>query len=126
MRLHTDDYIDSEEVLRCTVECLMEMYGWNQTEFAARLGKDQSWVSRHLSREAPPRGARFQFRDLDLVAAVFGVSPAELLAQRHGKWDRRSGRDRRGGTDRRNAVQAIAPFHPKGMPLQNTEDEGAA
>ena len=93
---------DSEERLRCAVEYLMDLRGWNQTELARRIGKDQSWVSRHLSREPPPRGARFQFRDLDLVARVFGLSPAELLLPGYGKWDRRRASERRSGTDRRH------------------------
>lgn len=125
-RMKTDAaVIDSEERLRCSVEALMDLYGWNQTEFARRLGKDQSWVSRHLSREPPPRGARFQFRDLDLIASVFGLSPAELLEQRHGKWDRRTRGERRDGSDRRKRT-LIAPFHPTGIPLQNPDDEEVA
>lgn len=96
----------------------MELYGWNQTELANRLGKDQSWVSRHLSREPPPKGARFQFRDLDLLAAVFRLSPAELLALRFGKCDRRSSGERRSDTDRRRA----RPFPHTGMPQRITTE----
>lgn len=109
------DTADSEERLRCNIEHLMEMFGWNQTELAIRVGKDQSWVSRHLSRKPPPSGARFQFSDLDALAAVFGLSPAELLAHRYGKWDRRIGDERRQRADRR---QARSPFQQREYPRQ--------
>lgn len=112
---------DSEACLRQNIQELLKFYGWNQTEFAARLGKDQSWVSRHLSAKPPPKGARFQFEDLDLVAAVFGLSPAELLAMRRGKWDRRTGKDRRCGYDRRGR----RPFKPAGMLMSESSEPDA-
>lgn len=106
--MSTPDGTDSEERLRCNIEELMRLFGWNQTELAIRLQKDQSWVSRHLNRDPPPRGARFQFRDIDRIAAIFGLSPAELLQPRYGKWDRRHADERRSGADRRHARRPTA------------------
>lgn len=72
-----------------------------QAGLAAMLGKSQSWVSKRLSGKAQPNGARLQVRDLDLIAAVFGLSPADLLCAGYGKRDRRSGQDRRCRPERR-------------------------
>lgn len=119
------DREDSEAVLRQNIQALMDLYRWNQAELAARIGKDQSWVSRHLSGAPPPRGARFQFRDLDLIAHAFGLSPADLLRQTDGNWDRRNGRERRSGRDRRRG-DAQTPFHPREYPRGTNDSEDAA
>lgn len=111
---------DSEACLRNNIAALMKFYRWDQTELAMRLGKDQSWVSRHLSAKPPPKGARFQFRDLDLIAGVFGLSPAELLAMKHGNFDRRATGERRSGADRRRDK----PPPRMGRPLRRSDDDG--
>jgi transcriptional regulator with XRE-family HTH domain len=88
------DSIDT--LLRDNIRALMRLHRWNQTDFAERLRRSQGWVSKHLNGQL-----RFQVCDLDGLSTVFGLSPAELLRERYGKWDRRSGLDRRSGTERR-------------------------
>lgn len=105
----SDSDISSEEQLRRNIEELLAFYGWNQTQFAERLGVDQAWVSRHLSRKPPPHGARFQFWDLDKIATLFGLSPAELLQPKFGRWDRRHTGERRSGQDRRRQSRPDSP-----------------
>lgn len=96
------DRLSAEEWLRRNVVELMEFYRMKQATLAERIGRSQSWLSRRLSGK-PWRsgGSRFQFQDLDKLAAAFDVSPAELLQPKHGDWNRRSGHERRSGTDRR-------------------------
>lgn len=110
----TDD-IDTEERLRLNLVELLIFRRMKQNELAERLGKSQAWVSKRLTGKASGKGSRFQFSDLDALAAVFGLSPAELLQPRYGKWDRRSGRERREGADRRQARPIPFPQreHPR-------------
>lgn len=99
----TDD-IGAEERLRQNVLELLAFWRMKQTDLAARLGRSQSWVSKRLTGKVTGKtGSRFQLSDLDALAAVFGLSPSELLGHRYGKWDRRSGLERRQRADRRQA-----------------------
>ena len=92
----------AEDQLRRNLLELMEFRRMTQAELADRMGKSQSWVSRRLSgRDWSEGGSRFQFEDLDVLANIFGLSPAELLLPGYGKWDRRRAGERRCGTDRR-------------------------
>lgn len=104
--------VPAEEQLRRNVRELMKTWKWNQVTLARKIGRSQSWLSRRLKApsemtdddkddEKNDHGTRFQFSDLDALAAVFRLSPAELLQPKYGKWDRRSGRERRSGLDRR-------------------------
>jgi transcriptional regulator with XRE-family HTH domain len=115
----------AEDQLRRNLLELMEFRRMKQAQLAELLGKSQSWVSRRLSGKSwDAGGSRFQFEDLDALARIFGLSPAELLEPGYGSWDRRAGDERRSGTDRRR--RARPPFLPKGRPLPNPEDEGVA
>ena len=94
--------VSAEEWLRRNVLDLMEFYRMKQATLAERIGRSQSWLSRRLSGKSWDQGgSRFQFEDLDALAAVFGLSPAELLEPKYGEWNRRTGHERRSGTDRR-------------------------
>lgn len=100
----------AEEQLRQNIKELMRIWGMNQTELAEKLGKTQSWVSRRLNEGGRANGGtRFQFNDLDDLACVFGLSPAELLRPGYGKWDRRGAHDRRTGHDRRGPSRGARP-----------------
>ena len=102
----------AEEWLRRNVLELMQFYRMNQTELAEKIGRGQSWLSRRLSGKPwDEGGSRFQFEDLDRLAAVFHLSPAELLQPKYGKWDRRSSTERRSHTDRRRN-RTVAPEPP--------------
>src|SRR5437870_2179038 len=82
-----------ETQLRLKVLKLMKMWSLNQAQLAAKLGKDQPWLSRRLSEKG--HKTRFQLGDIDALCAVFRLSPSELLRQGYGQWDRRSGHERR-------------------------------
>src|SRR5688572_16261056 len=102
----------AEEWLRRNVVELMRFYRMRQATLAEKIGRSQSWLSRRLSGKPWDQGgSRFQFEDLDKLADVFGVSPAELLQPKYGEWDRRTGHERRSGTDRRR--RAHSPFLSK-------------
>jgi transcriptional regulator with XRE-family HTH domain len=93
-----------------TIKALMEWRRMTQAELAEQLNRSQPWVSKRLTGTTP-----FQIEDLDLFADAFGLSPAELLQEGHGKLDRRAGGDRRSGADRRHA----RPFPHTRMPYQH-------
>jgi transcriptional regulator with XRE-family HTH domain len=117
------DCAPAEHRLRTNVLELMEFRRMTQAELAELLGKSQPWLSKRLSGKPwSEGGSRFQIEDLDALANVFGLSPAQLLEPGHGKWDRRSGRDRRSGFDRRRSVRS--PFSPRDHP--NTDNEHVA
>jgi transcriptional regulator with XRE-family HTH domain len=96
------------ELLRRNVLELMRSRGLNQTALATKLGHSQPWLSRRLSGKGG-HGGRFQFEDVDRLANVFGLSPAQLLCAGQGQWDRRRGSDRRRGEDRRVNRPIIPP-----------------
>jgi transcriptional regulator with XRE-family HTH domain len=125
LRLHMSDEHgqdgSAEEWLRRNVIELMAFYRMKQTVLAERMGRSQSWLSRRLSgRPWDEGGSRFQFEDLDRLATVFGLSPAELLQPKYGQWDRRRAGERRCGTDRRQtarrAPEALAADDPTPPP----------
>jgi transcriptional regulator with XRE-family HTH domain len=95
------------ELLRRNVLELMRSRGLNQTALATKLGHSQPWLSRRLSGKGG-HGGRFQFEDVDRLANVFGLSPAQLLCAGQGEWDRRK-QDRRSGEERR----AMPPIIPR-------------
>ena len=105
--------------VRANVMEAMNARKWTQAELADRLGRSQPWLSKRLTGTTP-----FKIEDLDTIAAVFELSPAELLGHGYGKWDRRSGRERRSGFDRRGAVRPRSPFLQRERPRE--DDEGAA
>jgi transcriptional regulator with XRE-family HTH domain len=94
--------LPAEQLLRENLEQIRAFRRMSQAALADRLGKSQSWVSKRLAGKLNGKGSRFQFEDLDRLAAIFGLSPAELLQPGYGKRDRRTGRDRRSGFDRRS------------------------
>jgi transcriptional regulator with XRE-family HTH domain len=113
----------AEHQLRKNLVELMEFRRMTQADLAELLGKSQSWVSRRLSGKAwEEGGSRFQFEDLDTLARIFGLSPAELLHPGYGKWDRRTGHERRAGPDRRR----VRPFRQQGISKTGSDEEGAA
>ena len=116
LRSGMDDGQESaEQRLRKNLLELMESRRMTQAELAERLGKGQPWLSKRLSGKPwNEGGSRFQLEDLDAIAHIFGLSPAQLLEPGHGKWDRRSGTERRGGIDRRRPARA--PFLPREYP----------
>lgn len=96
----------AEHQLRLNLIELMEFRRMTQAELAERLGKGQPWLSKRLSGKPwNEGGSRFQLEDLDALADVFGLSPAQLLEPGVGKWDRRCGRDRRTGGERRRTTR---------------------
>jgi len=113
---HDAPGVGTEERLRLNILELLAFRRMKQTEFAERLGRSQSWVSKRLAGKASGKGSRFQLSDLDTLGAVFGLSPAELLEPRYGKWERRSGTDRRQHGERRRAVQKGQVHPPPSQP----------
>jgi transcriptional regulator with XRE-family HTH domain len=127
LRLGMDDGARecAEDRLRKNLLELMEFRGMTQAELAERLGRSQPWLSKRLSGKPwTDGGSRFQLQDLDALAHIFGLSPAQLLEPGYGKWDRRSGEDRRSGYDRRR--RAASPFGQREYPQRNRDREGAA
>lgn len=92
--------VPAEEQLRRNVAELMKYRRMKQGEVAERLGRPQPWLSRRMSADRD-KGTRFQVCDLDALADIFGVSPAQLLCAGNGQWDRRKNGERRCGQDRR-------------------------
>lgn len=86
----------ANEWARANVKEAMELRGWNQAKLAQRIRQSQPWLSKRLTGVT-----EFQLGDLDLIAPVFGMSPAELLQPGYGQWDRRRGQGRRQIPDRR-------------------------
>ena len=102
--------VGAEQLLRRKVLALLKQRGWSQTHFIERLReighkRSQAWASRKLTGVQ-----RFSVGDLDLLAAVFGVTVPELFFDTYGQWDRRSKSDRRKG-ERRQSRQTI--YDPK-------------
>ena len=105
-----EESLSAEEWLRRNVLELMRFYRMKQATLAEKIGRSQSWLSRRLSGKPwDEGGSRFQFEDLDVLAAVFGLSPAELLEPNYGDWNRRTGHERRSGTDRRRRPRSPPP-----------------
>lgn len=102
--------VPSEEIVRRNVLELMRWRRMNQVTLAERLGKSQPWLSRRLS--TTDKSTRFQFGDLDAIADVFGVSPAQLMCAGIGEWERRKG-ERRSGEDRRRMQQVRFGTEPE-------------
>ena len=75
-----------------------------QAELAECLGKSQPWLSKRLTGVTP-----FHMDDLDGIGRVFGLSPAQLLQQGYGVFDRRRGTERRSGSDRRQLGERFGP-----------------
>ena len=103
----------AEELLRRKVLALLEARRWSQTDFVAFLAqrgfkRSQAWASRKLTGVQA-----FRVRELDMLAAVFGVTVPELFFDEYGQWDRRSKVDRR-KAERRNLRQTI--YDPKVEP----------
>lgn len=97
-----------EEQLRVNVLDIMEFRRIKQADLAERLGRSQAWVSKRLKGKQPDgKGSRFQLQDLDALADIFGLSPAELLAPTQQGWDQRTGVDRRAGYERRRVVRVM-------------------
>jgi transcriptional regulator with XRE-family HTH domain len=98
----------------------MEVRRWTQAQLADRLKVSQPWLSKRLTGTTP-----FQIEDLDAIAAVFGLSPSDLLCAGYGKWDRRVREDRRSGADRRQKRPRTAhpPPSPVPWPLTTTDEE---
>lgn len=94
-------HLTANDQLRANVRALMDIRNWTQAEFAERLQRSQPWLSKRLTGTTP-----FQIEDLDLMAHVFGLSPAEMLCIGYGKWDRRQTPDRRMAPDRRQGAFA--------------------
>ena len=91
----------ANEWVRANVREAMELRRWSQSELAARLDRSQPWLSKRLTGIT-----EFQLSDLDAIAAVFGLSPSELLQPGYGKWDRRVG-ERRQRQDRRRTRSGL-------------------
>lgn len=118
------DECSAEERLRRNLIEILDFRRMRQADLAARLGKSQSWVSKRLAGKQSGRGSRFQLSDLDALAVIFGLSPAQLLQPAYGKWDRRSGQDRRSGYERR---QRVSPFQEREHPNNHRANKvGAA
>ena len=113
------------------IRALLTRRGIDDKALAMWCGHKPAWLSKIMSGE---RGMGLS--DMDKVADFFGLTVSQLL--QHGispLTERRRG-TRRSGTERRAVERRVStegrlhaetpPFHPKGMPLQNTEDEGAA
>ena len=113
----------AEEWLRRNVLELMQFYRMRQADLAEKIGRSQSWLSRRLSGKPwDEGGSRFQFEDLDRLAMVFGLSPAELLQPKYGKWDRRCAPERRSHTDRRQNRTAAPETHTAAQPVTAGEN----
>ena len=98
--------LPADELVRRNIKALMEWRDWTQAEFAARLRKNQPWLSKRLTGKTP-----FSLEDMDRIAAVFLIPPAALLHPGGiGGFERRSGKDRRSGKERRR--MAVVPAVP--------------
>lgn len=86
---------EAVEQLRINIRELMAWRKLTQGDLAALLDKDQPWLSRRMSGKT-----QFLVEDLDRFAAVFRLTPHELLRPGFGKWERRRG-ERRLLRDRR-------------------------
>jgi transcriptional regulator with XRE-family HTH domain len=106
--------VDANTQVITNVDALRRQRGWTQGQLAERLGKDQPWVSRRLHQG--PHQIQWSLDDLDLLAAVFGFTPQQLLQPGHGDLDRRSGQDRRAGVERRQLGQRFGPLPPRSTP----------
>lgn len=98
----------TNERIQRNIRELMRWRRMTQADLADALGESQPWLSKRLTGTTP-----FQLCDVDAIAAVFELSPAELLREGYGKWDRRAGGDRRTGLERR-----------QGRPIRASHDEG--
>lgn len=97
----------SAQKFRARLRSLMHGKRWNQSETARRLKVirkvwDQPRLNRVLSGDQPPT-----LDDLDDLARVFVIRPAELLVDEFGQVDRRAGGDRRSGVERRQKQELV-------------------
>jgi transcriptional regulator with XRE-family HTH domain len=97
LSVNDTDAASANDQVRLSVEALMELHRMTQVELAEQLGQSQPWLSKRLTGVTP-----FHLCDLDAIAGVFGLSPAQLLQSGHGHLDRRrAAQQRRSGLDRR-------------------------
>lgn len=82
---HEHAPLSVNDQLRENVRVLMDARRLTQAQLAERLGQSQPWLSKRLTGTTP-----FHIEDLDALAHVFALSPAELLQPGYGKWDRRT------------------------------------
>lgn len=102
MTLGKDSGLPANDQLRINVRELMDLRNWSQADLAERLKRSQPWLSKRLTGTTP-----FHMKDVDEIAHVFGLAPAELLCVGFGKWDRRHQPERRSGVDRRQRAFSV-------------------
>lgn len=110
--LEGEEETPTEALLRENIEHLLTQRRIERKDFAKQLGRGVSWLSKRLSGKPSPLGSRFQFSDLDAMARIFELSPADLLQPGLGKWDRRTGKERRSGWERRRQQFVGLPAKP--------------
>ena len=113
------------------IRALLTRRNIDDKALAMWCGHKPAWLSKIMGGE---RGMGLS--DMDKVADFFGLTVSQLL--QHGisplterrRGDRRAGADRRAEDRRRNTEGRLhaetPPFHPKGAPLQSTDDENVA
>jgi transcriptional regulator with XRE-family HTH domain len=97
----------SAQKFRARLRSLMHDKRWNQSETARRLKNirqvwDQPRVNRLLRGDQSPT-----LDDLDDIARLFVVLPADLLIDEYGQAERRKGGERRSGVERRQRQDQI-------------------
>lgn len=94
-------------LLRSNIEDLLMVRKESQSSLAAALQKDRSWINKFLNGDR-----EIQLKDLDAIAAFFGIHTYQLfqpgisrLTERRRGVERRSGKDRRIGHAQRTMQQ---------------------